>query len=74
MLTITVRLSPSELTLAAKAAKQQKRTIEEIVEDFLLNETGRDPKAIEGGAEHGRDAGPGAEDWRTRRGQAKGQT
>lgn len=37
-ITIRVRLSPSVLMLAAKAAKHQKWTIEEIVEDFLLND------------------------------------
>jgi hypothetical protein len=37
-ISIRVRLSPSVLMLAAKAAKHQKWTIEEIVEDFLLND------------------------------------
>ena len=73
-LTIKVRLSRSELKLAARAARQQKRTIEEIVEDFLLNGTSRRPNAFEGSAEPGRGAGPGAEDWRAGRGQANGHT
>ena len=71
-LTIKVRLSPSELLLAAKGAAQQKRTAEEIVEDFLLKGTGKRPKAIEERAARGRCAGPSAEDWRTKGGLAKG--